>query len=281
MAFKLDFTRVEILGGLFNKYSFLANRFEEADPQFKAVSEIVRRIGGEEAFIAVVGTALVSYMLSLRGEEHWFLLAKYSKEFSNGVLLLEKFVEESPSLRFNRKTRLNRVKIFANRIVPIIREEKYSLLKDLRRLHSILYKGLSVNPDAKTIVFAVKMAYYVAKALGLKGALPKDISIPVDHRVCLVSLTSGIIRDLENNNWGRRANILRNRNPSIVRTAWHKVSSISCIPAISIDTVLWLVGGCIEKCRYRYHCSIECSADLIGGLDELELLEELVCELKP
>lgn len=66
-------------------------------------------------------------------------------------------------------------------------------LGDLVSLWRLLSKVTNTRGDEKTIVFAVKMAYYVGRACGLDVSAPMEIPIPVDYRVTVITICSGLM----------------------------------------------------------------------------------------
>lgn len=66
-------------------------------------------------------------------------------------------------------------------------------LSDLASLWRLIVRIMNARGDEKTIVFAVKMAYYVGRACGLDVNVPMDIPIPVDYRVTVITICSGLM----------------------------------------------------------------------------------------
>ncbi|RLE85195.1 MAG: hypothetical protein DRJ67_09305 [Thermoprotei archaeon] len=216
---------------------------ESVDPQMAAVSEILSKYSRlEDSVFYVVSVATVSYMLTARGEEHWRLAASYSS--GNPLSDLRGFVAESPSLRLGRRARLARVERLAS-FYPRFLEEFNDYLRDLEALRRDLARVLRADPDSKTIVFAIKMLYYAAKAAGLEVRLPPSIPVPVDRRLCLLSLVSGVIEG--GTAEPREARRLLSRAPHLVREAWSVAGRRGDVPPLRLDALLWLLGGCYER----------------------------------
>lgn len=109
-----------------------------------------------------------------------------------------------------------------------------------------LSKRLNVNPNAKTIVFAVKMYYYGCRAcLKADLVLPYSIPIPVDKRIALISYTSKVISCI---NCSNPVNTILKR-PSIVRRIWSSIAKLCRIPPLHLDCLLWTIGGYVTKGR--------------------------------
>lgn len=221
----------------------LVDAAEDVDPQAQAVESILKKYGAfEKAALYITSIAAISYMLSVKGEEHWMMAAQQAS--SDPAVDLLKFVSFSPSINFSREARLKRIErlleyenFFYSRI------DQY--LADLSMLRSDLASILKADKDSKTVVFSVKMFYYSARKAGINVKVPLEIPLPVDRRICLISLLSGVIRG------GapalRDARVLLANAPSLVRQAWDIVGRESGIPPLRIDALLWLLGGCYEK----------------------------------
>jgi DNA-(apurinic or apyrimidinic site) lyase len=221
----------------------LLDAAEAADPQMRAIEEIAKRYGrfSAAAFYAL-GVAAISYQLSAKGEVHWRLAASYARE--DPLADLRRFASSSPSLRFARSARLSRVEKLA-RLWPPFEARLGEYSRDLELLRREIASALSADADSKTVVFAVKMFYYTAKAFGIRVEVPPRIPLPVDRRVCLISLASGVVEDgpptLEN------ARRLLSEAPRLVATAWSEACEPSGVPPLRLDALLWLLGGCYEE----------------------------------
>ncbi len=247
MGYAIDHASVGRLASLFRypDVQQLVDVAEEVDPQARAVESILERYRSfKKAALYVTGIAAISYMLSVKGEEHWTLAAQQAS--SDPATDLLKFVSSSPSVNFGREARLKRVKklleyerFFYSRI------DQYSA--DLSVLRNDLAGILKADRDAKTVVFAVKMFYYSAKKAGINVKVPLEIPIPVDRRVCLISLLSGVVRGGEPTL--QSARLLLSKAPGLVRQAWDIVGRESGMPPLRIDALLWLLGGCYEERR--------------------------------
>jgi len=253
---------------------------ELLDPQMKAVGDIVRRLGAKNGAAYVVGVALVSYMLSARGERHWFLAAEFAGEDVGESLL--RFVRESPSLARFRVVRERRARRYLVFFVPRFLEKFEAYASDLRSFWVDLARAVGAKPQAKTVVFAVKMFYYSLRAagFGVQG-LPREIPIPVDFRVSLMSLISGLVAG-EAADFRSEARLLRERGAGLVRRGWGLVSELSSVPALNMDAVLWLVGGAVDRSNFsRKKVFLELENVVGRSLEEREkrLVEELIWRL--
>jgi len=217
---------------------------ECVDPQMRAIEGILGKYSDlKDAAFYAMGVALVSYMLLMRGEEHWALAVEYAS--TNPVRDLKEFAASSPSIRLRREVRIRRIRRFATyyyRYLEVF--DRYC--RDLELLRKDLARITGARPDAKTIVFAVKMFYYALKASSIKTLLPPTIPVPVDRRVCLVSLLSGVVRPLLANDPRVEARRLLSRAPKVVQKAWNLACRGGGVPPLKLDALLWLVGGNYE-----------------------------------
>jgi len=221
----------------------LLDEAEAVDPQMRAVEEIARRYGRfSAAAFYTLGVATISYQLSARGEIHWNLAASYAR--GNQLEDLRRFASTSPSLRFARSARLSRVDKLA-RLWPSFEAKVDEYARNLELLRQDVARALGAAADSKTVVFAVKMFYYTAKAFGLRVNLPREIPLPVDRRVCLISLTSGVVEGGPPTLEGARR--LLASAPRLVAAAWSDACAPSGVPPLKLDALLWLLGGLYEE----------------------------------
>jgi len=249
---RIDNERVESLARVIKKIGINSIlKLEEKDPQYLALKDIYDYVNdvGITCLLAVCN-ALTSYRLSGSGEEYWKEFANFIKSTridldpSKVVDLVIEFLYHSNINRFLRvqkASRLRRLKL-SGRHRSII-HECYKLEPNLLRLNVIIADGVKADPRSKTIVFAVKMAYYSLRISGKNIIPPIDISIPVDRRIALLSYTSGIL-EFE----GIRPespSVLELKllsKPSIIRDAWFRVAFLSNTPPLSIDSLLWVIA---------------------------------------
>jgi len=258
-AFRVNEERVRVVSGLLALSKRLVDRAEDVDPQLSAVSAIVRSFErAADALFYVVGVASVSYQLATTGEEHWALAAEYAR--GDPVASLRRFVLEAPSLRVQRAKRLARVERLA-RYYPTFASRLNGYLSDLRSLWADLAEALSADPRSKTVVFSVKMFYYAARALGVQLQVPHDIPLPVDRRVCLISLASRVIEGAAPTPEGARK--LLSVAPELVAEAWGRVGALAGVPPLRLDALLWLMGGCYARSRSAER-ALSCALELLS-----------------
>ncbi len=280
MTWRLMTRRAEVLGSLIARARSLIEDCEQADPQMAAVSSIVSRLGVGYGIAYVVGVALVSYMLATRGEDHWALAASHAEGNAKAALL--SFVTSSPSLARFREVRVRRARVYAEKLMDKIARHYSAYAENLASLWRDLYTTLNARPEAKTIVFAVKMFYYAAKAAGLRCRLLPTLPVPVDYRVCLVTLTSLLVQgpagDLRGN-----ARTLRKEGAHLVRKGWSLVSKKAGLAPLNLDALLWTLGGAIDAAELRKDWTlVEFEKRLGRSLNrgEKELVSELLLALK-
>ena len=227
-------------------------RIEESDPQFVALKRVYERTGSPKVTcLAAICNAIVSYRLTGLGEDYWLEFAEYfsklnipvntSPDYIVDSVIEFLFVSKNNRLLINQK--INRLrKLKKTGAHTIIFDKCPDIVYDLRKLLVIIANSVGARPDAKTIVFAAKMAYYVARIHGINTTPPMDIMIPVDRRIGLLSYTSGIV-DVKTKIANRRVleEILL-RYSDVPREAWRRVSIISSVPPLNIDSLVWFVS---------------------------------------
>ncbi|RLE66933.1 MAG: hypothetical protein DRJ47_01150 [Thermoprotei archaeon] len=243
-------------------------QLEKHDPQYHVVTNILKKIEDPfRAFTLIIAVSLVSYQLSTKGEEHWNYLETFvskHKELSPREISLL-FLEKSPSMRRLKTVKEARLQRFFKLFAPVFQEKFQRYVEDLNLFRRDLAHLLNTDPDSKTIVFSVKMFHYALEASGLKHTLPFKIPLPADHRVCLISLTSGIIKTFDYiSGFSRLANILLSRKSGEVKKAWSEVSEKTGIPPLLLDTLLWITGGFAEKVHFNLERTIEKLEKLIN-----------------
>ncbi|QOJ79493.1 N-glycosylase/DNA lyase [Infirmifilum lucidum] len=248
--------------------------FISADPQFHSVKTILEKMGFREGLLYIVGVSLVSYLLTTRGEEHWALAAEFSsRPYSQS---LRKFVRESPSLARLREQRLRRLELYLSRAVPLLEPEIEKESIDLSRILASLSTAMEATPDSKTSAFAAKMALYTAVAGGRRFSGGDKVPIPVDYRVSLTTLTSGMLEGWTCQQDIRRlAQIIRSSLRTTIVRLWEAASKAAEKPPVLLDSVAWVSGLCIDENIERPAIIGECIARKVGVdsyLDRLSVL---------
>ncbi|MEM0015093.1 MAG: N-glycosylase/DNA lyase [Zestosphaera sp.] len=281
-VFLVEDTRVGPLGNVFKTLGREGcEDFERVDPQFIALSKLLKVCGPPSVWLAALN-GLITYMLTMHGEDFWTLFTEFAAGRCGGLRSLKdavRLVSEFTSLhnRLSLEAKLRRLGRAA------LCGEAFEKLSfgDLRGYVSSISRCISVDEDSKTVVFSAKMAYYVLKSGGLEADV-SGIPIPVDRRVALVTLTSGLVSSgrglsatLEGLE-GLAQNLMK--HPNIVREAWDLVSRASGVPAMKMDAPLWLVGRYIKEGGVSTTNIVRSLRDS-GITIENEVLTSLVSEL--
>ncbi|PUA32549.1 MAG: hypothetical protein B7O98_07840 [Zestosphaera tikiterensis] len=278
-----DLTRVKAVGEAFRSLGVdgcLA--FEELDKQLRVVKDLVDLCGVARTTYLITANSLVSYMLRFRGEEFWSLFREFTlkrcnsvNDFTEAVELVKEFTKAYNNLSLEFKLR---------RLDSLIKcRELFKPLEkgDLRSYVAQVARCLSSEPYSKTVVFSAKMSYYVFRVAGLKAYL-EGVNIPVDRRVSLITLTSGMV------NVGTQAYGVKElmnyvdvlmREPKLVVEVWNEVSKVSGIPPIVIDAPVWIVGGYLSFNMGREEIVKELINSGLGGRVDVNVLRRLIQEL--
>jgi len=233
-----------------------ALKVEELDPQFQAAKLIVNKMGFGPALTLVALNSLISYRLGGRGEDYWsefaLFISKVSepKNLRDAVKLVISFLSSSRiniTLRRSKVSRLLRASVI-NVLEPwtIV---KYVKSRNLRNLARSMASSLKTKWTSKTVVFAIKMLCYAYRAYKGKPLIaPFNIPIPMDSRIAKLSWTSGIVDviDEEPLSWSKVVKAITSK-PSLTQRAWSRVAKICGIPPIHLDSILWLIGGFLDR----------------------------------
>ena len=245
---RLDRVRVKAVAEAVARIPLEAlDAMERSDPQYRAVTDIVERHGAR-ALAIVVANALVSYRLRVTGEEYWLEYAGWWRQRPT-PRTVEELLEgvglflETRRLGMHIDQKLSRLRRASTLLAELMGWEGERL--SLEELYRLLRARLKAREYEKTVFFAVKMAFYVARALGARvdGVESSEILIPLDSRISLLTSTSGMVRACP------REVYTRLRSEAV--TAWSEVSRISGVPAVRLDTLMWLPSQGIERLLRR------------------------------
>ena len=261
-------------------------KFELLDPQMR-VAEKIASACGETAAVLLAVNAVVSYMIPFKGEEYWrlfgeFVVRECPDTYREIVRVIEEFTKRHNRLYLDAK--LKRIKKLAT-----CRELAHMVTGgDLSKYWRTLAACLDSKPDSKTVVFSVKMAYYGLAALGKGPALPKDAPIPVDRRVAIITVTSGMIkpqgRRITDYAVMRQLSVVLLRKARLVKEVWRTVSEYSDIPQLHLDAPVWVIGGYASagsKSVVLEMMERDGIADAVGREELWQLIHELLHELPP
>ena len=264
-----------------------ALKIEEVDPQFQAVKLITSKMGFGPALTLIVLNSIISYRLSGRGEDYWNEFALYvsradePKSLVEAVKLVLGFLSASKinvALRASKTSRLLRAST-AKVLKP---DEIARHARGLRRFAEALALSLGTKWSSKTIVFSLKMICYAHRARYERALVaPFSIPIPIDSRVAKLSWTSGVI-DVEGaslKKWGDVVEAVMSK-PRVAQRAWSAVAKKSGIPPLHLDSILWLVGGFIDRrstreeavkkaCEALSRTTTKSESDVFGAVSEL------------
>jgi len=213
--------------------------FEDRDPQMIAAREI-HDLCGRVCVAILTVNALVSYMLEVKGEEYWQALADHVRglgcpeDHEEVVELIKSF-----TLRYNRRflnAKLSRLR--GLKACPQITNT--ALRGNLRALWKSIAGCLGSGREAKTVVFAVKMAYYGLRASGKHVRVPAEVPIPADFRVARITYLSQMV-DVKAKTLNNVTQVLM-RKPQVIRRTWYEVSRLSGIPPLNLDAPVWVIG---------------------------------------
>jgi DNA-(apurinic or apyrimidinic site) lyase len=253
--------------------------FEITDPQYKALENLYRELNDCSSLaLLTVLNSIVSYQLSTTGEDYWWEFSRYQefKKYSrNPEMLWDAFRRFLLSSRGNTSAR--EIKL---RRISRLREEEFHIeiyakfsdyAKDLgsfaRRLSEILRQSIY----DKTIVFSVKMLYYVARICNMKIGGFEEVKIPVDRRVAAVSFTSEIVDVVDNRDVVEY--IMREKKTAL--RAWDIVSETSGIPLIKLDSLIWVIGRYVRD-RDPVNRALRDLSNILRGYIDTKILSELI-----
>ncbi|MEM4788965.1 MAG: N-glycosylase/DNA lyase [Ignisphaera sp.] len=239
MPITMNFQRIDSVANTLNVLGIKGvGVFEDVDPQYLAIKYALKNCDEKIVSYMFYVNALLAYRLRIPGEKFWSKFAEYLvqecrniKDFYQVIDFVRNFTSRYNNYAYEQKIRrLNRLRYCVN-LTDLVNRG------DLIKLAKITSECLNSSIEAKTVVFSVKMIYYVHKACGRIIALPFELPIPVDKRVAFITYTSGIIESNVDN-----VVSLLFRKPDIVRNAWSLVSLRSKIPPLNIDAVIWYFG---------------------------------------
>lgn len=217
---------------------------EERDPQLHAISRVSGSTSTGWAAVTASLVGLVSYRLTLKGEEWWSCYGEYFSD-QRELSLMEaysqviSFIEECKGAAVQRDAKKNRIKRVyhgAKRTLETLYSQPQRILASGFWLLNSYSRALKQEPWRKTIAFSVKMAYYAVRSQQKHPVpAPWDVPVPVDIRVSCITYSSGIVRA---DDW---RDIMRDPRPAI--KAWNIVAEESRIPALNIDSLLWMIGS--------------------------------------
>ena len=253
--------------------------FEITDPQYKALENLYRELNDCSSLaLLTVLNSIVSYQLSTTGEDYWWEFSRYQefKKYSrNPEMLWDAFRRFLLSSRGNTSAR--EIKL---RRISRLREEEFHIeiyakfsdyAKDLGSLAKRLSEILRQNIYDKTIVFSVKMLYYVARICNMKIGGFEEVKIPVDRRVAAVSFTSEIVDVVDTRDVVEY--IMREKKTAL--KAWDIVSETSGISLIKLDSLIWVMGRYVRD-KDPVNRALRDLSNILRGYIDTKILSELI-----
>jgi len=261
---------------------------EDNDPQLKALKVIYEKTGHiGYACLLAVANALISYKLAVKGEKYWTEFSKYmartSPEYKRVFENIKEFLVKTKLNVFALNSKVSRLgKFLKSPIAAEIYTRPQLYKRDLEKLRHSIAKAISADPDAKTIVFSVKMFYYAYySSTGERPMVPYTIPLPVDIRIATLTISSGIMDVLGVERLRNKALYLLGRKTNNIRKVWFEVSSLSGIPSLNIDSLLWPIGVFITKNipqNILIHKTLEYMKDMVKN-GRVHVVENLILEL--
>ncbi len=253
--------------------------FEITDPQYKALENLYRELNDCSSLaLLTVLNSIVSYQLSTTGEDYWWEFSRYQefKKYSrNPEMLWDAFRRFLLSSRGNTSAR--EIKL---RRISRLREEEFHIeiyakfsdyAKDLGSFAKRLSEILRQNIYDKTIVFSVKMLYYVARICNMKIGGFEEVKIPVDRRVAAVSFTSEIVDVVDTRDVVEY--IMREKKTAL--KAWDIVSETSGISLIKLDSLIWVMGRYVRD-KDPVNRALRDLSNILRGYIDTKILSELI-----
>ncbi|ADN51552.1 N-glycosylase/DNA lyase [Vulcanisaeta distributa] len=232
--------------------------FEERDPQYLAVARLCRELRHdvETTLKLTILNALVSYQLTGKGEDHWNYFANYFI-VNKPADLCRDFINYVMNSRYLARYRDSRIRRIQNACPQIARLGISNYLSDLTSLWKLLSKVTNTSGDEKTIVFAVKMAYYVGRVCGFDVSVPMEIPIPVDYRVTVITICSGLMPVMGGlDNVAGLARELMTRRRAEIQGIWSEIGRLSGVPPLNLDSVVWVLGGLLINSSFSMNKAI-------------------------
>jgi len=210
--------------------------FEDLDVQMEAAKLIEKNCKGLSPLTLYIN-AIVSYMIPQVGEKYWldfanFIISDCPRGFDEVIDRVIHYVNSRH--KFCISTKISRLRLLRNckYILEPLKE------RNMLTLWRATAKCLNADLNSKTIVFAVKMAYYGYRAQDIDMVLPFEIPIPVDRRVAKITYLSGAIEGIDL----RQISSLSPKIAKAIRGLWFEISKTCEIPSLHIDAVLWTMG---------------------------------------
>lgn len=234
------------------------NEIMELDAQYRAIRSLYSSTRNKwlTALVAI-SNALISYKLSGFGEEYWVEVASFfSRRRIDGV---SKLIEEYKYFleNFSKYNRIG-IKVKEARLEKFLRSNVAAELYKNPCIYAVnqgsLVKKLAhlmkQNAVDKTMAFAGKMYYYAASIICPNASPDSGVPMPIDGRIAYVTLISGLVKPINNDApLVKHKALILGKYKGVAVDAWRRISEISRVPCIIIDTVVWLLVRTFKNSR--------------------------------
>lgn len=162
-------------------------KLEESDRQFIALKKLSENIENKDIYLSlIILNSIICYQLSGTWEKYWEEFSEYfsRKNLSKKNIIFElwEFIAKSKNNKRFIDTKINRLKKLDEFVLNFDWKSQF-YYKNMLVLRDELSKIMKQKPDAKTIVFAVKMFGYWARNIYDFEIYPLELFIPIDSRL--------------------------------------------------------------------------------------------------
>lgn len=214
----------KILKLLENHSNKTSIEIQKQDFQYKSLEFLNNNFKDENIYDLVLANSIICYQLSSTWEAYWEEFWNYfsTNKPKNIINDLKIFIKNS---KWNKRfvdTKSKRLDKLTN-FLEIFSQKRDFYLNNLVILRDELAKVMNQKTDAKTIVFAIKMIWYVINIKQkVDFVFPYEISIPIDSR--LTNLYEKF-----------------NDNPDLeIKDFYKKISEITNISPLNLDAIVWV-----------------------------------------
>ncbi|MEO2154460.1 MAG: N-glycosylase/DNA lyase [Nanoarchaeota archaeon] len=170
---------------------------ERLDKQFLALKKLNENFDDKELLIKlVIINALLSYYLSMKGEQYWQKFSEFfSKKENQSIDKFEEFLKKYNYRLLKQKlSRLEKVK----KTIEKLNLQKIDYFaNNLEEFIEYLASNLNQNKNSKTIVFATKMFNYIYRIISNDFIpMPRNAMIPLDVRIKKISNSTKFWKEL-------------------------------------------------------------------------------------
>lgn len=214
----------KILKLLENHSNKTSIEIQKKDFQYQSLEFLNNNFKDDKIYDLVLANSIICYQLSSTWEAYWEEFWNYfsKNKPTNTISDLKIFIKNSKwNKRFvdTKSKRLDKLENF----LDIFTKNKDYYLNNLVILRDELAKVMNQKTDAKTIVFAIKMIWYIISIRKkIDFVFPYEISIPIDSR--LTNLYEKF-----------------NDNPNLeIKEFYKKISEITNISPLNLDAIVWV-----------------------------------------